>query len=64
MDRLSDRPDMTLFVYRGRKTTTQQNNNNNNKKLPKVRGNLIEGPFNECGCLKKNPSIRLMASRP
>ena len=24
MDRLTDRPDMTLVVYRGRKTTTQQ----------------------------------------
>ena len=26
--RLTDRPDMTLDVYRGRKTTTQQHNNN------------------------------------
>ena len=26
--RLTDRPDMTLDVYRGRKTTKQQNNNN------------------------------------
>ena len=25
--RLTDRPDMTLDVYRGRKTTKQQNNN-------------------------------------
>ena len=25
--RLTDRPDMTLDVYRGRKTTTQHNNN-------------------------------------
>ena len=25
--RLTDRPDMTLDVYRGRKTTIQQNNN-------------------------------------
>ena len=28
MVRLSDRPDMTLDVYLGRKTTTQHNNNN------------------------------------
>ena len=27
--RLTDRPDMTLDVYRGRKTTNQQINNNN-----------------------------------
>ena len=27
--RLTDRPDMTLDVYRGRKTTIQQYNNNN-----------------------------------
>ena len=27
--RLTDRPDMTLDVYRGRKTTAQHNNNNN-----------------------------------
>ena len=26
--RLTDRPDMTLYVYRGRKTITQQHNNN------------------------------------
>ena len=26
--RLTDRPDMTLDVYRGRKTTTQHNNDN------------------------------------
>ena len=26
MARLTDRPDMTLDVYRGRKTTTQHNN--------------------------------------
>ena len=30
MARLTDRPDMTLDVYRGRKTTIQQYNNNNN----------------------------------
>ena len=28
--RLTDRPDMTLDVYRGRKTTMQQQCNNNN----------------------------------
>ena len=28
---LSDRPDMTLDVYRGRKTATQKHNNNNIK---------------------------------
>ena len=27
--RLTDRPDMTLDVYHGRKTTTQQQHNNN-----------------------------------
>ena len=27
--RLTDRPDMTLDVYRGRKTTTQHNKNDN-----------------------------------
>ena len=30
MVRLTDRPDMTLDVYRGRKTTIQNNNNNTN----------------------------------
>ena len=29
--RFTDRPDMTLDVYRGRKITTQHNNNNNNQ---------------------------------
>ena len=29
--RLTDRPDMTIDVYRGRKTTTQQQHNNNNE---------------------------------
>ena len=29
--RLTDRPDMTIDVYRGRKTTTQHNNNHRSK---------------------------------
>ena len=32
MVRLTDRPDMTLDVYRGRKTTIQQQNENNSTK--------------------------------
>ena len=34
--RLTDRPDMTLDVYRGHKTTTQHINNNNNNKFGAV----------------------------
>ena len=35
MVRLTDRPDMTLDVYPGRKTTIQQQYNNNNQNNPK-----------------------------
>ena len=41
--RLTDRPDMTLDVYRGRKTTQQHNNNNNLiTMLTSKRGTLVE----------------------
>ena len=34
--RLTDRPDMTLDVYRGRKTTMQQQCNNSNPSTVKI----------------------------
>ena len=55
--RLTDRPDMTLDVYRGRKTTMQQHNKYawfQNDPLKTVRGvdytNSI--PYNAKSCLK------------
>ena len=48
MVRLTDRPDMTLDVYRGRKTTQQHNNNNNDSTSTYLDGVLnIYNPFFE-----------------
>ena len=41
VDRLTDRPDMTLDVYRGREQ--QYNNNNNNNNIPMSRRSMIVG---------------------
>ena len=38
--RLTDRPDMTIDVYRGRKTTMKQTN-----KMKRISRSVLEGPF-------------------
>ena len=46
--RVNDRPDMTLDVYRGRKTTTQQQDNEGNKFMcPKAKVNMtrVASPY-------------------
>ena len=37
--RLTDRPDMTLDVYRGRKTTIQHTSKGNQKQIFNIKGN-------------------------
>ena len=46
--RLTDRPDMTLYVYRGRKTTTQHNNNNKSFRSGFSSGYTVEGGNATC----------------
>ena len=41
MVRLTDRPDMTLDVYRGRKTTMQQQQNHANREDPNCTERLV-----------------------
>ena len=50
--RLTDRPDMTLDVYRGRKTTIQYNNNHSQFSLREETGqlNAFEMPRNDVSC--------------
>ena len=43
--RLTDRPDMTLDVYRGRKTTMQQCNNNTNGIRTKAERLYSSSPY-------------------
>ena len=50
--RLTDRPDMTLDVYRGRKTTTQQPINPIALRKTKIVYNFIFG-LSECNRVKR-----------
>ena len=43
--RLTDRPNMTLDVYRGRKTTKQQNNNNRNYDRVEAKARKSQASF-------------------
>ena len=51
--RLTDRPDMTLDVYRGRKTTNQQNQQKN--------GSIVHQTWNDCNIYSfKQYSVHLL----
>ena len=52
--RLTDRPDMTLDVYRGRKTTIQQQQCTNRKKIVDGKGNV-----SRTTAIKEKKSVKL-----
>ena len=56
--RLTDRPDMTSDVYRGRKTTIQQYNNNNNSFSAEPLGS---GAFEYLLCITMAQTMDLVA---
>ena len=55
--RLTDRPDMTLDVYRGRKTTMQQQCNKSTEKGSKQKNGRVASPENGQIHLKSSQMI-------